>query len=193
MSRQGEKDIYYMRLARQVADRSKCLSKRVGAIIVRDDSIISTGYNGPPRGVYHMDQRTPTNLYAVGVITSQEYIHLSGKEVSLISECPRVSLNYGSGVKPEICPCAHAEQNAIAQAARNGVSTDGATLYLYFPLGGVPCQWCTYNIIGAGIIRIVTFGGDSDWKVRRGWSATMLSESGITVDFYEEDEIWTKD
>jgi dCMP deaminase len=95
-------DEYFMDIARQVATRSTCLRRQVGAIIVRDKRILCTGYNGPPRGIAHCD--------AVG--------------------CLREQLGIPSGQRQEICRGLHAEQNAIIQAALHGVSVEGGAIYI---------------------------------------------------------------
>lgn len=95
-------DEYFMEIARQVATRSTCLRRSVGAVIVRDKRILSTGYNGAPRGLEHCD--------VVG--------------------CLREKLGIPSGQRQEICRGLHAEQNAIIQAALHGVSIEGGTIYV---------------------------------------------------------------
>ena len=94
-------DQYYMGIAEAVAARSNCLRRRVGALVVVDKSIISTGYNGSPMGV--------TNCSDGG--------------------CPRCASDAAPGAGYDTCICVHAEQNAFLLAARNGNSTDGGTLY----------------------------------------------------------------
>jgi len=95
-------DEYFVEIARQVATRSTCLRRSVGALIVRDKRILSTGYNGAPRGLEHCD--------VVG--------------------CLREKLGIPSGQRQEICRGLHAEQNAIIQAALHGVSIEGGTIYV---------------------------------------------------------------
>ena len=95
-------DEYFMDIARQVATRSTCLRRHVGAVIVRDKRILCTGYNGAPRGLAHCD--------VVG--------------------CLREKLGIPSGQRQEICRGLHAEQNAIIQAALHGVSVEGGTIYI---------------------------------------------------------------
>jgi len=90
-----------MDIATLVASRSTCLRRQVGAVIVREKRIISTGYNGAPSGVAH--------CLDVG--------------------CLREELGIPSGERHELCRAVHAEQNAIIQAALHGVSTKGSTLY----------------------------------------------------------------
>ena len=95
-------DEYFIEIARQVATRSTCLRRHVGAVIVKDKRILTTGYNGAPRGMLHCE--------VVG--------------------CLREKLNIPSGERQEICRGLHAEQNAIIQAAVHGVSTEGGTIYV---------------------------------------------------------------
>ncbi len=92
---------YFMDIARLVSTRSTCLRRQVGAVLVRDRQIISTGYNGAPTGVRHCAE----------------------------TGCLRETLAVPSGERHEICRGIHAEQNAVVQAALHGVSTQGATLY----------------------------------------------------------------
>ena len=94
-------DSYFMQLAQVVAGRSTCLRRQVGAVMVKDRQILSTGYNGSPSGLLHCDE--------IG--------------------CLRQSLSVPSGERMEICRAVHAEQNALIQAAKHGVAIDGADLY----------------------------------------------------------------
>jgi dCMP deaminase len=92
---------YFMDIAVLVAKRSTCLRRAVGAVIVKDKRILSTGYNGAPSGIRHCGE--------IG--------------------CLRETLNIASGERHELCRGIHAEQNAIIQAAYHGVSIAGASLY----------------------------------------------------------------
>ncbi|WP_042331732.1 deoxycytidylate deaminase [Desulfosporosinus orientis] len=94
-------DGYFMQMAQVVAGRSTCLRRQVGAVIVKDKQILSTGYNGSPSGLQHCDE--------IG--------------------CLRQSLGVPSGERHEICRAVHAEQNALVQAAKHGVAIAGADLY----------------------------------------------------------------
>lgn len=94
-------DQYFMSIAELVAQRATCLRRQVGAVLVRDKRIITTGYNGVPAGIRHC----------------------------LDIGCLRETQNIPSGERHELCRGLHAEQNAIIQAAVYGVSLDGATLY----------------------------------------------------------------
>lgn len=93
---------YFLEMASLAATRSTCLRRRVGAVLVRDNIVLATGYNGAPRGTAHCED---------------------------IGGCLREKLNIPSGQRHEICRAVHAEQNAIIQAARYGVAIDGASLY----------------------------------------------------------------
>ncbi len=104
-----------MAIARQVATRSTCDRKHVGAVIVRDRMILTTGYNGSIRGLPHCDD--------VGHLMDEGH-------------CVRTT---------------HAEANALVQAARNGVSVDGAGIYVT----ASPCFGCFKLIANAGLVRIV--------------------------------------
>jgi dCMP deaminase len=94
-------DDYFMSIAELVAERATCLRRGVGAVLVRDKRLISTGYNGAPSGISH--------CLEVGCLRQQQ--------------------NIPSGERHELCRGLHAEQNAIIQAALYGVSVEGATLY----------------------------------------------------------------
>lgn len=120
-------DSYFMGLAKQVAQNSKCFSRKLGAILVRDKHIISTGYNGPPKKIPHCDTRGDGG-------------------------CPRKKQGYASGEGLDLCIAGHAERNAIISAARVGISTAGSTLYCYC---GPPCKDCMIEIINAGIVEVV--------------------------------------
>ena len=94
-------DEYFCEIAAKVATRSTCLRRNVGAVIVRERRILTTGYNGPPRGITHCD--------VVG--------------------CLRQEMGIPSGERLDICRALHAEQNAIIQAAFHGTRIRGGTLY----------------------------------------------------------------
>ena len=135
----GEKltrwDSYFHRLCEAVTSKSPCLSRKIGAILVRDNSIISTGFNGPARGYPHCK----------GILTgdnpSQAY-----------RECPRHAQGFKSGEGLIHCPAAHAETNCISNAARVGASTIGSTLYMNCI---IPCKDCMILLVNAGIVEVV--------------------------------------
>lgn len=136
---------YYINIAEEVSKRSTCLSTNFGCIIVRDDQIISTGYNGAPRGT---------------------------KDCTEIGVCLRRMLNVPSGTKYELCRSVHAEQNAIVNAARAGVSLLGGDLYLFGRkildgneqlIKAYPCFICKKMILNAGIKNVL--GNDENGKI----------------------------
>ena len=119
-------DKRFMELTRLVGSWSSCYqnSRHVGAVIVRDKRVITTGYNGAPSGIESCMEK---------------------------GECMRRKLNIPSGTKHELCFAVHAEQNAIIQASKYGISVNGATLYCTHQ----PCVICAKIIINAGIKRVV--------------------------------------
>lgn len=141
-------DEYFMDITRRVATRSTCLRRAVGAILVHDKRIIASGYNGGPSGLAHC----------------------------LDIGCLREKLGIPSGQQHELCRGIHAEQNAIIQAARYGVSIEGSILYCTTQ----PCTQCTKMLINAGITEIVYAEGYPDDLARE-----LLEESGIIVRRFE--------
>jgi dCMP deaminase len=144
------KDDYYLGIAKEVARRSTCFRRSIGAIIVRDDQIISTGYVGAPRK------------------TKSSHEH---------GFCLRDRLGIPHGERYELCRSVHAEQNAIINAARAGVSLLGGNMYIYGtiysedkPINAFPCFICKKMIINAGLDRIVCStagGGKKAFRVSR--------------------------
>ncbi|MDP6348648.1 MAG: dCMP deaminase family protein [Chloroflexota bacterium] len=118
-----EWDEYFMNLAREVARRSNCQRRHVGAIAVKNRTIISTGYNGTPFGVTNCDE----------------------------GGCPRCAGDTPPGEGYDTCLCVHAEQNAIALAARHGTSTEGAVIYSTLR----PCFGCVKEMVQSGIGEVV--------------------------------------
>jgi dCMP deaminase len=96
-------DEYFLSICQFVACRSTCLRRQVGAILVRDKRILTTGYNGAPRGLKHCGE---------------------------LGGCQREQMGVPSGERHELCRALHAEQNAIIQAALHGVQVTGATVYI---------------------------------------------------------------
>lgn len=128
------KDEYYLNIAKATALRSTCLRRRYGCVIVKNDEIIATGYNGAPRNMANCCD-----------------IH---------TECPRKSKTHNSGDYSD-CPAVHAEQNAMLSASRQTMIN--GTLYLYGfdenwePLSEVsPCPICMRMIQNSGIANIIT-------------------------------------
>ncbi|MFH1223752.1 MAG: cytidine/deoxycytidylate deaminase family protein [Pseudomonadota bacterium] len=113
---------YFFEFATLASKRSTCLRRNVGAVLVKDKMVVATGYNGSPRGIKHC------------------------REVGCVREKAKIP----SGERHELCRGLHAEQNAIIQAARCGVSINGADLYCMTK----PCAICTKMIINAGIANV---------------------------------------
>ena len=141
-------DHYFMNIAEQVKLRCTCMSAKKGAIIVKEKMIISSGYNGTPKSITHCTA----------------------------GGCQRCTSRHLGKMKPgkysEPCICCHAEENAIVQAAYNGVSTNGAWMYCTY----TPCVTCAKMIINAGIKEVITkivYPDDEGTK--------LLKKAGITL------------
>ena len=116
-------DEYWMKMAFDAKSRSTCLRRQVGAVIVRNNQILSMGYNGAPTKLEHCEK----------------------------TGCLRQELNIPSGQRAEICRAIHAEQNAIIQAAKHGVSIENASIYVT----SSPCIICAKMLINAEINEII--------------------------------------
>ncbi len=134
MTIRANKDQYYEQIAKVISTRSTCLRAKVGAVVVKNDAIIATGYNGSARG--------EPNCCDLG-------------------ECERTKLGILPGQRYELCKAVHAEANAIINAARNGHSVVDSKMYVYFERvdGGQikhtePCMMCARMIKNAGITQI---------------------------------------
>lgn len=143
-------DKYFLTICNAVASKSPCLSRKIGAILVRDNSIVSTGYNGPPRGVPHCGHDRYMKDETIDAMAP--VVSTTLNPIRFHSECPRKVMGFASGTHMELCPAQHAEQNAISNAARMGVSVFKTTLYINYV---IPCKSCFGALINAGIIEIV--------------------------------------
>ena len=148
MTMRPSKDEYYLNIAEAVLQRSTCLRRKYGAVIVKDDEIIATGYNGAPRGE---------------------------KNCCDTGKCQREEKQIPHGERYEECCAVHAEMNAIISASRRDMI--GATLYLAgreadgnVVLGTSPCAICERLIRNAGITAVVTKRGES---VNYRWETTL--------------------
>lgn len=115
---------YYMHIAMAVRRRANCVGNRVGAILVRNDRIISTGYNGTPEGTRNCDE--------------------GGCERCARREEYRGAQGY------DVCICVHAEQNALISAARFGIAVEGASIYTTMR----PCFGCTKELLQARVFSV---------------------------------------
>lgn len=139
-----DKENYYLDIAETVLERSTCLRRCYGAIIVKSDEIVATGYNGAPRG-----RRNCVDL----------------------NFCTREAMGIPSGERYELCRSVHAEANAIISAARSDIL--GGTLYLVgrnaktgeLLTDATSCSMCRRLIINAGIQRVVIRRGEQEYDV----------------------------
>ena len=161
-------DKYFFDVCNAIAKNSKCLSRKVGAVLVKDNSIIATGYNRPPRGVPSCSLRglyDSTLLKELSEFEEKNNIYFEdgcvGKNLPnmvkdyrdiKLNECPRKMLGYKTGEGLHLCVAGHGERNALVNAARHGVITKDAKLYCNCP---VPCKDCLIEIINAGISEII--------------------------------------
>ncbi|MDD3921628.1 MAG: cytidine/deoxycytidylate deaminase family protein [Eubacteriales bacterium] len=147
-------DIRFMELAKSIANWSSCYqeNRKIGAIIVKNKRILTTGYNGAPAGLTSCIER---------------------------QECLRRKLNIPSGTRQELCYAIHAEQNAIIQAAKLGVSIDNATLYCTHQ----PCVICAKMIVNAGISRVVYGEGYPDE-----FALQIFQDAGVPLERFDVEQ-----
>jgi len=147
-------DKRFMEVAKLVSSWASCYQqdRKIGAVIVKEKRILTTGYNGAPAGVMTCVER---------------------------GECLRKKLGIPSGTRHEMCYAIHAEQNAIIQAAKLGVSIEGATLYCTHQ----PCIICAKMIVNSGIERIVYEKGYPD-----DFSLEIIAESGVKIERFTEED-----
>lgn len=136
-------DVYFMQIAHLVATRATCPRRSVGALLVRDRRILCTGYNGAPQGLKHCPEGGPDHEWPTGCMRA--------------GHCIRTL---------------HAEQNAILQAAKIGVSCDGSTMYVTCQ----PCNGCAKMIVNAGILRVIYEGDYPDE-----FALHIFRESGLEL------------
>ena len=170
-------DKYFHELCKVAAMKSHCLSRQIGAVLVKDKTVIALGYNGPPRGIPHCGvarRKSDVTLFH----------RLNGSIEPIFGNdemCPRQRLGFSSGDGLHLCPAAHAEDNCISNAARTGVAIMGATMYISC---GVPCKNCLGKIINAGIAEIVC----ESMEIYDELSKWMLKESDLKIRTYEDRE-----
>jgi len=144
MKKRLPKDEYYLKIAKQIAERSTCFRNKGGAIIVKDDVIVATGYIGAPRKTKDCFER---------------------------GECLREKLKIPHGRQYEICRSVHSEMNCIINAARTGASVFGSDMYNYGtdregkPIDSFPCFICKKMIINAGLNRVICATSDGKYKI----------------------------
>ena len=135
---------YYLNIAREVAQRSTCFRVKIGAVILRGDQIVATGYIGAPRG------------------TKDSLEH---------GFCLRDKMKIPHGKSYELCRSVHAEQNCIINAARAGVSVFGGDMYIYGErqngerFNAIPCFICKKMIINAGLDKVICSTKEEGMKI----------------------------
>ncbi|MBQ8251074.1 MAG: cytidine/deoxycytidylate deaminase family protein [Alphaproteobacteria bacterium] len=145
-------DEYFLEVMHALAKRATCGRGRTACVIVKDNQIISSGYVGAPAGLPHCDE--------AGHLMKQ----VVNEDGSISEHCVRTI---------------HAEQNAICQAAKQGVSIEGATLYCKL----APCRTCAMLLIACGIKRIV-----AEYKYHKGGEAEeMLTTAGIEIKYINDE------
>lgn len=140
-------EIYYMEVANVIAERSTCIRKQVGCVITIENHIVAAGYNGALPGF-------------------PECVDLG---------CLRDKLKIKSGQNKHVCRAVHAEQNAIASAARFGRSLKGGTCYVTL----FPCITCAKNLVQAGISKVVVNSCNNDE------SRDLLISAGVEITYLD--------
>ena len=145
-------DERFMQMAETVACWSSCYqeNRHVGAVIVKDKRILTTGYNGAPEGIESCSER---------------------------GECLRKKCGIASGTMQEVCYAVHAEQNAIIQAAKLGISLKGATIYVTHQ----PCVICTRMILNSGITKVIYKNGYPD-----DFALELFKQSNVEIVKYSD-------
>ena len=145
-------DERFMNLAETVAEWSSCYqaNRHVGAVCVKDKRVLTTGYNGASAGIESCAEK---------------------------GECLRRVKNIASGTMQEVCYAVHAEQNAICQAAKLGISLDGATMYVTHQ----PCVICTRMIINSGVKKVIYKNGYPDE-----FALKLFAESDVEIVKFDE-------
>lgn len=144
MQKRPSKDEYYLRIARQIAERATCFRNKGGAIIVKDDVILATGYIGAPRKTKDCLER---------------------------NECLRDKLKIPHGTHYELCRSVHSEQNCLLNAVRSGTSVLGGDMYIYCrdkegkEIDSFPCFICKKMIINAGLRRVICSTKEKGMKI----------------------------
>jgi deoxycytidylate deaminase len=175
----------YLKLAKVLADdNSACYSRKIGVILVSEHNrIISGGYN--TTDIPHPDSTEYLQHVWTDLLNDQdrEYLLLNHNvrdwldfaQFSGKKQCPRKLLGCKSGERLELCPCGHAERNALASANLHGVSTYNSTIYCFC---GIPCHECTIQLIQAGVKRVVCLKKDKDYSSSSRWN---FFQAGVEV------------
>lgn len=146
-------DKYWFDMCNTIAINSKCLSRKIGAIVVKDNKfIVSGGYNGPAIGCQHCDEREYREW--LGKLAKSEGCIFTGDGYFYYEDrdCPRRYFGFKSSEGIKYCQAAHAERNAIDIAARLGRAVEGFSMYMNC---GIPCLECAKSIVNSGISEVI--------------------------------------
>jgi dCMP deaminase len=166
----------YLNICDEIALFSKCLSRKIGVLIVTPDfTIVNSGYNGPPRLCPHCDSKERLDWLVeriqkekVGDIRNFLLDNGFGKR------CPRQIMGFRSGEGLSLCQAGHAEANAIANCSREGIGAKGNWIIMNCSL---PCQECCKMIIGAGITKVICVDAP-DYDLGSRW---ILNNAGVEI------------
>ena len=172
-------DKYYLDIAEQVALRSTCLSRKIGAVLVKDKIIVCEGYNGAARNIPHCGPERLKNDHVLAHRMNDAFNPVFGDN----SMCPRRRLGFATSQGLHLCPAVHAEANCIANAARIGICTFGTSIYLTC---GTPCKDCLSLIINAGIQEVIVTSLDFYDDLSK--FILKMSKGVIEVRTYEKEE-----
>ncbi len=186
-------DLYFLKIAKVVGSNSKCLSRKIGSVLVKDKSIVSTGYNGPPRKLPPCSSRVTQVLYDRVVppgctgkstikIDDIEYKDIWHSNPLIHNTCPRQLIGAKSGERLDLCIAGHSERNALIQAGREGIKTKGSDLYCYC---GLPCKDCMIEIVNFGVDTVVCLEGPSYDNL----AEYIAHHAGINIVTYSKDEV----
>lgn len=177
------RDLNWLEQCNAIAKNSKCMSRKVGSIIVKDSKfIISTGYNGPCIGSKHCsdsDYRDRIKNLVNKDTNSRMVWYLDSPNI-----CIRRALEFKSSQGLEYCQAAHSERNAIDIAARLGHSTEGHTMYMNC---GIPCMECAKSIVNSGIKEIVVIDKNDIYEKKGITGLDILNFGGVKIREYEKE------
>lgn len=144
---------------------SRCRSRQIGSVLVKDDVIAALGWNGPPEGILPCNEGW--------------YFDRTGKK---IEGCPRYDMGFKSGQGLEHCIAVHSERSCLIHAAKKDVPAEGGILYMTC---GIPCKDCMVEIIEAGIKEIVVTDKNGFYDEQ---SKYLLENSNLKVREWDLDE-----
>lgn len=196
-----------MRIARQIAwNNNACYSRQIGSVIVNPkmNTLISTGYNGPPAGTPHTDDPEYLKMLWNTLMSDEDKKRFRDIELGTpydtdvvpwdvekfvechgnCGKCPRRIMNIPSGERLELCICLHSEENSIINAAKAGSSTHDCYIFCWC---GVPCHECSKKIINAGISKVYCLDtGNDDYSKHSRW---LLEKAGVGLFFIKEEDV----